>query len=207
MAAHLEVGHLQPPEQAEALGLRQVLRQVQQVQTGPMGVRRPPQRRLHAQVLPGPESSDTGPSGTERHPTTRRLPTTGPGDDARRYCRSTRPPRSSPTPRKVAARSAEPPCSPSRTSHRPRASGRNGWPPAPLSSRPRRGQAARRRLYPVSYTPSADTASAPNCRTPTSHQGLLEPDAGKLARPVLRGAGRSNAPGLPGTSRAVSLCL
>jgi len=27
--------------------------------------------------------------------------------------------------------------------------------------------------------------------------GLLEPDAVKVARPVLRGAGRSNAPGLP----------
>jgi len=27
---------------------------------------------------------------------------------------------------------------------------------------------------------------------------LLEPDARKRARPVLRGAGRSNAPGLPG---------
>jgi len=30
--------------------------------------------------------------------------------------------------------------------------------------------------------------------------GLLEPDARKRARPVLRGAGRSNAPGLPGGS-------
>ena len=29
-------------------------------------------------------------------------------------------------------------------------------------------------------------------------RGLLEPDAWKRARPVLRGAGRSNAPGLPG---------
>jgi hypothetical protein len=27
--------------------------------------------------------------------------------------------------------------------------------------------------------------------------GLLEPDAVKAARPVLRGAGRRNAPGLP----------
>ena len=31
-----------------------------------------------------------------------------------------------------------------------------------------------------------------------AHRGLLEPDAVKVARPVLRGAGRSNAPGLPG---------
>jgi len=35
-------------------------------------------------------------------------------------------------------------------------------------------------------TPSADVPSARNCGTPTSHQGLLEPDAGKLARPVLK---------------------
>ena len=32
---------------------------------------------------------------------------------------------------------------------------------------------------------------------PVSHQGLLEPDAVKVASPFLRGAGRSNAPGLP----------
>ena len=34
--------------------------------------------------------------------------------------------------------------------------------------------------------------------------GLLEPDARKRARPVLRGAGRSNAPGLPGLRRDVA---
>ena len=33
---------------------------------------------------------------------------------------------------------------------------------------------------------------------PVSLRGLLEPDASKGASPVLRGAGRSNAPGLPG---------
>ena len=81
--------------------------------------------------------------------------------------------------------------------------GRSGWPPAPRSSRPRRDQAARRRLEPVSYTPSADTPSVRNCGTPTKPKGLLEPDAGKLARPVLRGAGRSNASGLPGASANV----
>ena len=32
---------------------------------------------------------------------------------------------------------------------------------------------------------------------------MLEPDARKRARPVLRGAGRSNAPGLPGEGRAL----
>jgi hypothetical protein len=33
---------------------------------------------------------------------------------------------------------------------------------------------------------------------------LLEPDASKGARPVLRGAGRSNAPGLPGEAIDIS---
>ena len=37
---------------------------------------------------------------------------------------------------------------------------------------------------------------------PAGLQGLLEPDARKRASPVLRGAGRSNAPGLPGRQRA-----
>lgn len=36
-----------------------------------------------------------------------------------------------------------------------------------------------------------------------SLRGLLEPDARKRARPVLRGAGRRNAPGLPGEGRAL----
>ena len=34
---------------------------------------------------------------------------------------------------------------------------------------------------------------------------MLEPDARKRARPVLRGAGRSNAPGLPGDGRALRI--
>lgn len=41
-----------------------------------------------------------------------------------------------------------------------------------------------------------DTALQHPC-PPTSHQGLLEPDARKRARPVLRGARRRKAPGLP----------
>ena len=39
---------------------------------------------------------------------------------------------------------------------------------------------------------------------PASLQGLLEPDARKRASPVLRGAGRSNAPGLPGLRHEVA---
>ena len=60
----------------------------------------------YLQSSPGPGSSDTSSSTVERPPTTPRSPSTGPGDDNRRRCRSTRPPRGSSTPRTVAARSA-----------------------------------------------------------------------------------------------------
>jgi RNA-directed DNA polymerase len=58
-------------------------------------------------------------------------------------------------------------------------------------------------LTSVLYTPAASTAAARRFCPPTSHQGLLEPCAGKLARTVLRGAWRGNAPGLPDTSASL----
>ena len=106
VAAHLQVGHLQPREQTDVLGRSPVFRQVQQGQAGPVGVRRPHKRRLHAQVRldqhrPAPDRQATG-----RHPTTPRLPNTGPGDGTRCPCRSTTPPKGSTESRTVAARSA-----------------------------------------------------------------------------------------------------
>ena len=56
----------------------------------------------------------------------------------------------------------------------------------------RRAEADVRRLRQQIFT-----ASRRRFCPPISHQGLLEPDAGKLARPVLRGPRRGNAPGLP----------
>ena len=53
-----------------------------------------------------------------------------------------------------------------------------------------------RRLNPVSYTPTALTAAARHLCPPRRQQGLLEPDALKGARPVLRRAGRRKALGL-----------
>ena len=47
---HLQVGVLEPPEQAEALDRRPVLREVQQVQERPVGIRRPGHRRLPAET-------------------------------------------------------------------------------------------------------------------------------------------------------------
>ena len=48
---HLQMGHMAPQQQAEAVDRRPLLRQAQQVQERPMGVRRPRQQRLPGQVL------------------------------------------------------------------------------------------------------------------------------------------------------------
>ena len=50
----LQVGTMAPPEQAGALGRHPVLRQVQQVQERPLGIRRPRQQRPPGQVLLDP---------------------------------------------------------------------------------------------------------------------------------------------------------
>jgi hypothetical protein len=50
VAAHMEMGRLQPPEPIEALGVLPLLRPVQQGPAGPLGVRRPRKRRLPPQV-------------------------------------------------------------------------------------------------------------------------------------------------------------
>jgi hypothetical protein len=67
------------------------------------------------------------------------------------------------------------------------ANGSTGWPPLARRSTSSGTQPTRTPLHPVSPTSTA---------TPASHQGLLEPDAGRPARPVLRRARRRKAPGL-----------
>ena len=66
------------PEQVEALDRQPVLRRVQQVPAGPVGVRRPRQRRLPQSSSPGRRSSDTGWSRAGRPRTTPPWPSTGP---------------------------------------------------------------------------------------------------------------------------------
>jgi RNA-directed DNA polymerase len=51
LARHLQVGQAHAPEQAQRLGHRPVLRHVQPIQAGPVGIRRPGNRRLPHQVL------------------------------------------------------------------------------------------------------------------------------------------------------------
>ena len=68
--------------------------------------------------------------------------------------------------------------------------------------------ARRKTPNPVSRTTAATNGTTPLTAAdrhfcpPTNHQGLLEPDASRGARPVLRGAERSNALGLPGEQQA-----
>ena len=72
-----------------------------------------------------------------------------------------------------------------------------------ISRKSSRGTTRRTRPNPVSCTPTATAGTTPREAAarhfcpPVSLQGLLEPDAVKAARPVLRGAERSNALGLP----------
>ena len=149
---------------------------------------------------PGPGSSDTRWSsrGVPGRPRACRL--LGLASAQRDRCRSTRPPRSSAMLRMVAVRSAVASCSPSRAGHRTRASGRHGWPPAPPSSRPRRDPGTPEKAEPHLTHAECRRDLGPELRDAYEPQGLLEPDAVKAARPVLRGARHSNVPGLPGRS-------
>ena len=157
------------------------------------------------QSSPGRGSSDTRWSRAARPRTTPPSPTTGPNGEQRRHPqRSAEPAGASMRHKTVAARSAGTGSCPPRTRHKPHASGSSGKsPPARRSFTSPRGRTARQtNPNPVSYTPTA-TASAP-ATAATGHfcphatpPGLLEPDARKPARPVLRGAERSNALGLP----------
>ena len=103
VAAHMEVGQVQPPEQAEGLGRSPVLRSVQQVQAGPVGVRRTQQRRLPPQVLldQDPPTPARPSRSVPRRPRAGRV--LGQATAQNDRCRSTRPPRSSSKPRKVDA--------------------------------------------------------------------------------------------------------
>ena len=172
VAAHLQVGQVQPPEQAEALGLRPVLRQVQQVQAGPMGVRRPQQRRLPAQVLldQHPPTPDRQARGVTRRPHACRLlglaTTQGAPADQQDHPgahqlpgRSLHDLRGRPVPRRGPA------TDPARVGE--------------MAGHPHRGHhdrdAARQHgggWHPVSYTPSADAASVPELRDAYEPSGL-----------------------------------
>ena len=143
---------------------------------------------------PGPASSDTRPSGKGRPPTTPRWPSTGPDEDSR-------PPLPINNTSLWLTQAQDGCCpickTPLSADDQPQTP--SDW--ATLADRHPHNDHDRQ-----AGTGTSDEAEPPS-RTrplqrpgrhfcpPTSHQGLLEPDAGKLARPVLRGTGHSNAPG------------
>ena len=187
--AHLQVGQAQPPEQAEHWIVDPLLRHVQQVPAGPVGVRRPRQRRLPAPSSPGRRSSDTRWSRAPRPPTTRPWPTTG---------RPTATPRRNPQLDRTTAR-----CSTATgTMHLLRAAPLARRPPAANPTRvgtvASRHRAKRwtsnaitlrqdgsthgpqlRLLHAHCHRRTTGKRQEPALCTPASPQGLLEPDAWK----------------------------
>jgi hypothetical protein len=118
------------------------------------------------------------------------LPTTGPGDEPKRCCRSTSPPDSSTEPRTYAARSATAPCSPTRTDPAPHANGSTGWPPlARRSSRLGHSQPGHRFTpsHPPPLQPHPPATRACSSRMPGDwHVRFLGGPASQDAGPTCR---------------------
>ena len=156
----LQVGHTQPLDQADALGDRPVLRQVQQGQARPVGVRRPHQGAyLHRfawtnivrhQIVKHRASPDD-PELADYWAWRRRK---APLPINRTALRPTKP-------RTDAARSARPRSSPPQTAHKPHANGSTGWPPLARRSTSSGTQPTRTPLHPVSSTSTATPTRQP----------------------------------------------
>jgi hypothetical protein len=198
------VSHPPPPQQAEVLGHRPLLRRLPPVPARPVGLRRPRQRRLPAQV---------------------RLDDDRPAPDGQGH-RITRRPRPRPVLDRPATQettgaaehdrpaSAQDPGRPLSTVHRPPATRRPATtnpttmgtvaPHRPDNSRPHPGPqtgrpyAGRHPPPPRAHLlPTPTTQAGPSNCQPASPRGLLEPCAVNAASTVLRGPRRGNAPGLP----------
>ena len=112
VAARLQVGHMAPPEQAEALGHPPVLRQVQQVQERPGGYSATATAAPTWSGSPGPTSCGTHRSRARHPPMTPPWPATGPNGGRRSGPRWTRTTCTCCPGRTGSARYAETPCCP-----------------------------------------------------------------------------------------------
>ena len=197
VGAHLQVGQLQPLEQADAAGWSPGTSagSTRPGKTG--GCSATARAAPTCTASPGPTSSDTRSSDTERHPMIPRLPITGP---ARR--RKTTLPINKTSLWLLKAQDGR--CPICRTAlladDRPQTprEWESGWPP-PATRSPRSSSGTSTpddpepRLIHVRCGDRSGLALLPAYEP----RGLLEPDARKRARPVLRGAERRKALGLP----------
>ena len=213
VAAHLQVGQVGAPQQAEALDHRAVLRHVQQVPATTAGCSATATAAPTWSSSPGPASPATPWSRARPHPMTPPWPATGPNGARRSNPRWTTTPCA---------------CSPGSTARCPLC-GEHLLTADQLPQSPERweqwwqqvtrkaiaasylahtGDPARAAMTtPASCTPPATAgfASAPARNNPHSQispahalAACLSRVPRRVARTVLRGAGRSDAPGLPG---------
>ena len=196
VAAHMEMGQIQPPEQTEAPGSSPGTStgSTSPGKTGGCSATATAAPTCTGSLARYPPTLDRQARSVTRRPSACRLLGLATTQGA---CRSTRPPRSSTNSqdgrcsicRGLLFAVENPPQSP------------HEW---------AKWLATRTAVITTATRPGSSEEAAPrlihaecrrgstrNCGTPTKPQGLLEPDAGKRARPVLRGTGRSNAPGLP----------
>ena len=177
VAAHMEVGHKSATRPSRRTGCSPgtSARSTRPGRTGGCSATAP--AAATSTASPGPTSSDTRSSSTAASPDDPELA------DYWAWRR-----RKTPLPINLTAmrlyraqdgrsRSARPRCSPPQTAPTLHATGSNGWPPLARRSMSSGTQPTRTPLHPVSSTSTATTTA--------SHQGLLEPDARKPARPVV----------------------
>ena len=218
VAAHLPVGQAGPPEQVEALGHRPVLRHVQPVQAGPLGVRRPRQRPLPASSSPGQDRP--APDGHRRRVSGRPRPDRllGPAATTQTEPRWEPPTRAPCVRSPAAARSAGICCCTPTVSRTAPTNGSNGSPrPARRSAdkrSPRRPDRAPRTNPPhsASCTPTARVGKPPTrqrrgqlLNLHASLRGLLEPCAWKAGTHGSEGAPAQQCAGATRQALAVAV--
>ena len=209
VAAPLQMGPPQAPQETPKVGHRPLLRALQPDQAQPVGLRRPRNRRLPPPATPGRRSSGTSRSPAGTHPTTLPWPSTGPTGDANANPRNWPSPGNAPCASNTdSARCAGNRCCTPTTCPTPHPVGDlvRGHPQG--DGPPGHHRTAATGRHTASYTPTAPDATQTTDRTaPTSayrclpaHAGCLSRVPRRVARTVLRGRRRSNASALPDTN-------
>ena len=172
VAAHLQVGQLQPPEQAEALG-RSPGTSASSTSPGTTGGCSATARAAPT-CTSSPGQHRPTPDGQGRGVTRRPRPDRilGPATAQEPPCRSARPACGSTEAQDGRCPICRGRSSPPKTRHKPRTNGNTGWPPPAKRSHVAQGPARRTKLNPVSYTSTATTATARHFCTAHKPSGL-----------------------------------